>query len=118
VQCSDQFINRITVLHKLRDNPTQNTDHFILDVLILSEAQRRPAARCIEDIVVYDYRAAKKSPLPPFMIQKFQETFKLQEQTKEKNSNRVRVLLDRVRELEKGSWDRPDAREDFGSANQ
>lgn len=52
------------------------------------------------------------------MIQKFQETFNLQEEAKEKNSNRVRVLLDRVRELEKGSWDRPDAKEDFGSAVQ
>lgn len=114
----NEFINRITVLHKLRNNPTENIDHFILDVLILSEAQRRPAARCIEDIVVYDYRTAKKSPLPPFMVQRFQETFKLQEETKEKNSNRVRVLLDRVRELEKSSWDRPDAKEDFGSANQ
>lgn len=114
----NKLFNRITVLHKLRNNPTEDTDHFILDVLILSEAQRRPAARCIEDIVVYDYRTAKKSPLPPFMIQKFQETFRLQEEAKEKNRNRVRVLLDRVRELEKSSWDRPDAKEDFGSANQ
>ncbi|KAI4627426.1 uncharacterized protein J4E87_003989 [Alternaria ethzedia] len=100
----------------LKHKPTQDTDHFILDVLILSEAQRRPAARCTEDIVVYDYRTAKKSPLPSFMIQKFQDTFNLQEQAKDKNSIRVRGLLDRVRELEKGSWDRPDAKEDFGSA--
>ena len=70
---------RITVLHKLRNNPEQGTDHFILDVLILSEAQRRAAARCVEDIVVYDYRTAKKSPLPPFMIDKFKQTFELQE---------------------------------------
>lgn len=104
------------MLHKLREYPTQNTDHFILDVMILSEAHRRPAARCVEDIVVYDYQTAKKSPLPPFMISKFQETFKLQEQAKEANSNRVRVLLDRVRGLERSSWDRADAKEDFGSA--
>lgn len=84
--------------------------------MVLSEAQRRPAARCIEDIVVYDYRTAKKSPLPRFMVERFQETFKLQEQTKAENSRRVRVLLDRVRALEKSSWDRPDAKEDFGSA--
>lgn len=65
---------------------------------------------------MYDYRSAKKSPLPPFMTSKFQETFKLQEEAKETNSNRVRVLLDRVRELERSSWDRADAKEDFGSA--
>jgi hypothetical protein len=110
--------DKITVLHKLRDNPTQNTDHFILDVLILSERHQRPAARCIEDIVVYDYRTAKKSLLPPFMINKFQETFNLQEEAKEKNSERVRGLLGRVRGLEQGSWDRPDAKEDFGSASE
>jgi hypothetical protein len=109
---------RITVLHKLRNNPEQGTDHFILDVLILSEAQRRAAARCVEDIVVYDYRTAKKSPLPPFMIDKFKQTFELQGAAKQKNSARVRTLLDRVRELEKSSWDRPDAVEDFGSAGK
>jgi hypothetical protein len=109
---------RITVLHKLRTKPQPDTDHFILDVLILSERHRRPAARCIEDIVVYDYKRGKKSPLPPFMVEKFRETFELQEEAKEKNSERVRELLERVRELERGCWDRPDAKEDFGSAGQ
>lgn len=104
------------MLHKLRNKPEQDTDHFILDVLILSEAHRRAAARCMEDIVVYDYRSAKKSPLPPFMVDKFKKTFELQEQVKEKNSARVRTLLDRVRELEKSSWDRADAVEDLGGA--
>lgn len=108
--------DRVTVLHKLSNKPAHNSDHFILDVLILSEAHRRPAARCIEDIVVYDYRTAKKTRLPPFMMAKFEETFKLQEQAKKENGARVRVLLERVRALEKSSWDRPDAKEDFGSA--
>ena len=106
---------RVTVLHKLGNPPSKDSDHFVLDVMILSEAQRRPAARCIEDIVVYDYRTGKKSPLPRFMVELFQETFKLQEQTKVENGRRVRVLLDRVRALEKSSWDRADAKEDFGS---
>jgi hypothetical protein len=104
------------VLHKLRNRPEQDTDHFILDVLILSEAHRRAAARCIEDIVVYDYRSAKKSPLPSFMVDKFKQTFALQEEAKEANSRRVQSLLERVRQLEKSSWDRADAVEDLGSA--
>lgn len=105
------------MLHKLRDRPEADADHFILDVLILSEAHRRPSARCVEDIVVYDYRKARKSPLMPFMIEKFQEIFKLQEQAKAANSERVRILLARVRRLEQRSWDHPDAKEDFGSAS-
>ncbi|KAF1946571.1 hypothetical protein EJ02DRAFT_450310 [Clathrospora elynae] len=108
--------DRVTVLHKLHSNPTPSTDNFTLDVLILSEAHRRPAARCVEDIVVYDYKTAKKSTLPPFMVDKFRETFELQQQAKENNSRRVRQLLERVRELEKGSWDRVGAKENFGSA--
>ncbi|KAL6707372.1 hypothetical protein ACN47E_004151 [Coniothyrium glycines] len=107
--------DRVTVLHKLRNTPEPNADHFILDVVILSEAQRRPAARCVEDIVVYDYRAARKSPLPPFMVEKFQQTFNLQEQAKLRYSERVNALLARTEALEKNSWDRPDAKEDFGS---
>lgn len=84
--------------------------------MILSEAHRRPAARCIEDIVVYDYRQAKKSPLPPFMIDRFRQTFELQEEAKDKYSARVKALLERTTQLEKESWDRPDAKEDMGSA--
>lgn len=105
-------------MHKLRNKPTEDTDHFILDVLILSEMHRRPAARCMEDIVVYDYQKAQKSPLTGFMVDKFRETFELQEQAKVKYSGRVKALLDRVQQLERSSWDRPDAKEDFGSAAQ
>jgi hypothetical protein len=106
--------HRITVLHKLRTKPTSTSDSFVLDVLILSEAHRRPAARCVEDIVVYDYKLGKKSVMPPFMLEKFQQTFEMQEQAKEKYSARVTNLLERVERLEKESWDREGAVEDMG----
>lgn len=112
-----KYPDRVTVLHKLRAKPKADTDHFILDVLILSELHRRVAARCVEDIVVYDYKAAKKCSMKAFMIDKLQETFELQEQAKEKYGSMALGLLQRVEELEKSSWDRPDAKEDFGSAN-
>jgi hypothetical protein len=50
------------------------------------------------------------------MVEKFQETFEMQEQAKEKYGERVKGLLERVERLEKASWDRVDAVEDFGSA--
>ncbi|KAH7394180.1 thioesterase-like superfamily-domain-containing protein [Phaeosphaeria sp. MPI-PUGE-AT-0046c] len=108
--------DRITVLHKLRNKPTTESDHFVLDVLILSELHRRPAARCVEDIVVYDYTQAKKSALPSFMIERFKETFAMQETVKEECGKRVEGILERVRRLEKESWDREGAVEDLGSA--
>lgn len=102
--------------HKLRSAPTASTDSFILDVLILSEKHQRPAARCVEDIVVYDYRHGQKSPLQDFMVEKFQETFALQEKARSRNEGRIRDLLDRVKRLESESWDRVDAVEDKGNA--
>lgn len=93
-------------------------DHFILDVVILSEVHRRVAARCIEDIVVYDYQKAQKTTLLPFMLDKFNEVFELQEQAKETNEVKVKGLLERVRQLEKSSWDKVDAVEDLGSATK
>lgn len=112
----DNKSNRVTVLHKLRNKPATNSDHFILDVLILSEVHRRPAARCVEDIVIYDYKQGQKTQMLPFMLDKFRQTYELQEQAKHKYGKRVTSLLERVRQLEKGSWDRPDAQEDMGGA--
>jgi hypothetical protein len=108
------FPDHITVLHKLRQNPADDADHFILDVLILSELHQRPAARCIEDIVVYDYVKGKKAPLKPFMAEAFQNTFKEQELAKKENVERVSGILERVRDLEVKSWDREDAKEKLG----
>ena len=110
--------DRISVYHKLRAEPTSGTDSFILDVLIVSERHQRTAARCIEDIVVYDYTVGKKTPLKPYMLDMFKSTWRLQEEAKRTNSERVTRLLERVRQLEQESWDRPDAVEDIGGANK
>lgn len=107
--------DRISVYHKLRAAPTATTDSFILDVVILSERYQRPAARCVEDIVVYDYRRGVKSPLRKFMVEKLRGTFELQEQSKIRNEKRVRDLLQKVRRLEREVWDRSDAVEDMGT---
>ena len=106
--------DHISVYHKLRSAPTESTDSFILDVIILSELRQRPAARCVEDIVVFDYRRGKKAALPSFMLEQFQKTFELQEKAKLENSRKVKSILDQVRALEQATWDMPDAKEDFG----
>ena len=108
--------DRVSVYHKFRSRPSETTDSLILDVLILSEARQRPAARAMEDIVMYDYRKGKKTALEPFMLEQFRKTFELQEEAKHTNSERVLKILEDVRALEQSSWDRPNAKEDFGSA--
>ena len=108
--------DRISVYHKLRARPDEATESLVLDVLIMSEVKQRPAARCLEDVVVYDYKAGKKSTLEPFMLEQFKQTFDLQEAATRENHHKIRQIDQRVRVLEKQSWDRPDAKEDLGSA--
>ncbi|PGH27336.1 hypothetical protein AJ80_01048 [Polytolypa hystricis UAMH7299] len=115
--------DKITVYHKLSNPPppissaaSTSYSAFHLDVLILSEARQRPAARCYEDIVTYDYRIGRKAGLPGFMLDQFRHTWELQERSKRHWSLRAQEIEDRVRELEMASWDREDAVEDMGSA--
>lgn len=107
--------DRVTVYHKLRSEPSATSDSFILDVVVLSEQHRRPAARLVEDIVVYDYRAGRKRALPPFVLDAFRETWRLQEQARREWTGKAEALLERVRALEKRTWDREGAVEVVGS---
>ncbi len=111
-----QFPDRVTVLHKLRDKPLPSTDHFALDVVILSELHQRPAARSVEDIVVYDYKKAAKTPLKPFMVETLTRIWDEQEETKRISNKQVTELLERLERLEKGTWDNEGAVEKFGAS--
>jgi hypothetical protein len=91
------------------------TDSMLLDVMILSEVRQRPAARCKEDCVIYDYQRGRKITLPQWMLEQLEKMFDLQELSKSENSRRIRGILDRVTALERQTWDREDATEDFGS---
>lgn len=109
----------ITVFHKLRHSPSSTTpttdpSSFILDVLILSEVHQRPAARCEEDIVIYDYAAGKKAPISGFIKEGFQKAWQEQEEEKARVEKRIAEVEEMVRKLEMDSWDRPGAVEDMG----
>lgn len=113
-----QYPDRVTVFHKLRSLPEPEHISHVLDVIMLSERHRRPVARCVEDIVMYDYRKGKKTTLDqtPFMLDAFRDTFRLQQEAAQNSRQRARRLDERVRSLETSSWDREDAVEDMGSA--
>jgi acyl-CoA thioesterase FadM len=108
--------DRISVFHKLRALPRPGDHSFILDVVILSELQQRPAARCEEDIVVYDYRVGKKAEIMGFMMDEFEKTWREQEEMKAKAERRIGELEAVVRGLEKETWDKEGAVEDMGAA--
>lgn len=102
--------DRISVYHKLKALPSDKSDSFTLDVLILSEKHQRAAARCVEDIVLYDYRRSQKISVRPFMLEQFSKTWDAQQEAKRKNEARVGELLERVQRLEGGDADKVGAR--------
>ncbi|KAJ5168178.1 uncharacterized protein N7482_003772 [Penicillium canariense] len=113
--------DKITVYQKLVPDPSSalsSQSAFQLQVMILSEARQRPAARCHEDIVTYDYKKNRKTPeLPPFIFDQFKTIWELQEKAQKDWQDRILEIESGVRTLEVQSWDRPDAVEDTGSAS-
>ncbi|KAK2054890.1 hypothetical protein LY76DRAFT_579151 [Colletotrichum caudatum] len=94
------YPDHVTVLHKLVSKPAYGTDYIFLEALLISDAHRRPAARCFEDIVVYDYKSAKRAPLKPFMVDRLRETYEAQEETRVASERKVWGLIDAVHRLE------------------
>lgn len=114
--------DKISVYHKLSHPPrspssTHSPSSLHFDVIILSESKQRPAARCDEDVVVYDYKIGRKvSELPQYMLEQFRQTWELQEESKRANAKRIEEIEAQVRALEMASWNREGAVEDKGSA--
>ncbi|KAH9224004.1 thioesterase-like superfamily-domain-containing protein [Leptodontidium sp. 2 PMI_412] len=110
--------DHISVFHKLSYLPLASESSFVLDVMILSELHQRPAARCVEDIAVYDYLKKKKATIRPFMLKAFEQTWAEQEAEKVRVEKRIREIEVTVRDIEKATWDRADAVEDMGGGSR
>ncbi|KAJ8125485.1 hypothetical protein O1611_g8154 [Lasiodiplodia mahajangana] len=108
----------ISVYHRLSIPPEATHTSLILDCIILSHGHRRVAARTFEDIAIYDYRDAKKTVLPTFMLDVLQDTWRRQEEQMNWARGRIWGLLKEVERLEKETWDREDAVEDLGAAQK
>lgn len=63
-----------------------------MEVVIISHQEQRPAARCFEDIVVYDYRTAKKAALPAFMVDELDGAYDAQEEAKTRALAKIQEL--------------------------
>lgn len=111
------YPDRVSVFHKLSALPHSSHDCFQLEVIMLSERHRRTVARCLEDIVMYDYRTGGKVTFEatPFILDAFRDTFKAQEEAATLYHARARDIDRRVLALEHASWDREGAVEDFGT---
>ncbi|KAH7166357.1 thioesterase-like superfamily-domain-containing protein [Dactylonectria macrodidyma] len=94
------FPDRTTVLHKLVSPPNYDSDHVLLEAVIMSERHQRPAARCFEDIVVFNYKTAQKTPLKGFMVDELRKTYGLQEASKKASEDKVEGIIKAVEEIE------------------
>ncbi|CUS12218.1 unnamed protein product [Tuber aestivum] len=97
-----EWPDKVTVYHKLSE---VGDSSFTLGVIILSEKHQRPAARCMEDIVVYNYKPKDKSPpgrapLPEFVRTQFKSTLQLQKGAREDALDAIRDIDSRVNGLE------------------
>ncbi|KAK8079136.1 hypothetical protein PG994_002943 [Apiospora phragmitis] len=112
------YPDRISVYHKLRSLPSESDTSLILDCMILSHKHRRIAARTEEDVVIYDYHEGKKTTMPPFVLQTFQDTWERQEGEARRARLRIQELAREVETLEKETWDCEDAVEDLGATGK
>ncbi|QGI66563.1 hypothetical protein CEK26_010522 [Fusarium fujikuroi] len=96
-----EFPDHITVLYKLLEAPTNESTSLKMEAWILSEQYRRLAARCIDDTAIYDYTTAKKTVLKPFMVEKFQQTFSMQQANQIKYTDQAKQAIEAARELQK-----------------
>ncbi|KAL2138535.1 hypothetical protein VTI28DRAFT_5269 [Corynascus sepedonium] len=112
------YPDRISVYHKLRTRPEGDPapSSFYLDCIVLSHRHRRVSCRLHEDIVIYDYKKGGKTSMPKFMLDMFEETWKLQEEAKGQARQRISGLHAAVEQLESETWNRPDAVEDMGGS--
>ncbi|KDN60033.1 hypothetical protein CSUB01_09641 [Colletotrichum sublineola] len=95
-----KFPDRIHVLYKLTELPTYDTTSLNLEACILSDQHRRVAARCIDETAMYDYTAGKKSVLKPFMVEKLQQTFAMQEKARIAFQGEAKQVIAAVEKLE------------------
>ena len=110
-----RFPDRITVIHRLLEEPKQGMDALHLEAVVLSEMHQRIAAKITEDIVVYDYRIGKKAPLPGFMVEALKEEWDEQERNVRQAGDIIGRLEGQLRQVETETWDRADAIEDMGA---
>lgn len=95
------FPDRIAVMHRLTSKPTETSDRVILDAVCWSIKARRPSAKFEEDIAVYDYQAAKRAFLKPYVVEELQRVWNLQEESRAKATQKINELDAFITGLEK-----------------
>ena len=97
-----RYPDRVSVFHKLSTPVRGEDDAFVLDVAIVSEKHVRVSAKCVEDIVLYDYRTARKAKLAqlPFVLRAFEDTRQAQQEEAQNRLAQRRRLTEALQRIE------------------
>ncbi|KAI1799981.1 thioesterase-like superfamily-domain-containing protein [Daldinia bambusicola] len=112
------YPDSVSVYHKLRFEPAVTHTSLVLDCCILSHRHRRIAANTEDDVVFYDYALRGRARIPSFALETFRDMWRKQQEEMLRVRARIAELVRAVKELEKWTWDREDATEDFGGGER
>lgn len=94
------YPDQVTVIHKLAVRPHMKSNSIRLEAIMYSHKYKRVTARCFEDIVVYDYTAAKKRALDPEAVEEFEKLYHSQEQHRNSTEKIILKMENQLRVLE------------------
>lgn len=94
------FPDQINVVYKLAQAPEANSTSLFLEAAIYSSRNRRLAAKCYEELVVYNYRKAERATLPPWLYAGLRDVWKMQGEAVEWAEKEIHELLRRFEEVE------------------
>ena len=111
-----KYPDTTTTYHRLGLSSTSSLPSFLpLHTVTLSHTFTRPAFRMSEEILLYDYRLNRKAALTPLILEVLQMALAEEEASKNLWVARRREVEELLEGLERSSWKKKGAVEDFGS---
>ncbi|RSL48648.1 hypothetical protein CEP54_012823 [Fusarium duplospermum] len=95
-----KFPDRVSVFHKILQPPDGVSDHFLLEVLILSEYNYRVAARLAEDVAIWDFKRRKNATLKPNQVRDLDRIYKRQLLNRETADKEIDEWMGKLTDIE------------------
>ncbi|KAJ4307664.1 hypothetical protein N0V84_012574 [Fusarium piperis] len=95
-----KFPDRVSVYHRIVKPPDLHTTKLVLEAIILSENNRRVAARCMEELTVYDFKEDKTATLRPNQVRDLNRIFRKQPSNREFADKEIDEFIDRLTDVE------------------
>ncbi|RSL91583.1 hypothetical protein BHE90_002530 [Fusarium euwallaceae] len=95
-----KFPDRVSVFHKILKPPDAVSDHFLLEVLILSEYNYKIAARLAEDVAIWDFEREQNTTLKPNQVRDLNRIYKRQPLNREAADKEIDEWMRKLANIE------------------